>query len=110
MLRFNDFLNPESFLKHSLRLLNNLSSYRGRFHRFFGPVKELKNQIEDTWDADTPIVPPTELIDISNSKKFSRLWTAHSGTESLWEIDANSYDIHTLGMFVYEDFLFTLNH
>jgi outer membrane protein assembly factor BamB len=77
---------------------------------FFGPVKELKNQIEDTWDADTPIVPPTELIDISNSKKFSRLWTAHSGTESLWEIDANSYDIHTLGMFVYEDFLFTLNH
>ena len=47
---------------------------------FFGPVKELKNQIEDTWDADTPIVPPTELIDISNSKKFSRLWTAHSGT------------------------------
>ena len=77
---------------------------------FFGPVKELKNQIEDKWDSDKPKIPPTELFNITNSENISRLWTAQAGTESLWEIDEKSYEIHSLSMFVYEDFLFSLNH
>jgi len=76
----------------------------------FGPIKELKYQIEDSWKSDPQKKPPTELFDIVNSKKLSLLWTAKAGTETLWEIDKKSHEIHTLDMFVYEDSLFTLNH
>ena len=77
---------------------------------FIGPLKELKYQVEDAWESDPQSKPPTELFDIVNSKKISRLWTVDVGSESLWEIDKKSHEIHTLDMFVYEDFLFTLNH
>jgi len=76
----------------------------------FGPLKELKYQIEDSWEDDPQKKPPTELFDIGNSKNLSLLWNAQVGSESLWEIDKESYEIHTLDMFIYEDFLFTLNH
>lgn len=76
----------------------------------FGPVKELKYQIEDSWGSDDPKNPPTELFDIVNTKTISRLWVAEAGTESLWEINKDSHQTHTLAMFVYEEFLFTLNH
>jgi outer membrane protein assembly factor BamB len=76
----------------------------------FGPLKELKYQIEDSWESDPQKEPPTELFDIVNSNGLSLLWNAQAGTESLWEIDKKSHEIHTLDMFIYEGFLFTLNH
>lgn len=76
----------------------------------FAPVKELKLQIEDSWDLGTPKNPPTKLFDIVNTKTLARLWAAEAGAESLWEINKKSDEIHTLTMFVYEGFLFTLNH
>ena len=76
----------------------------------FGPIKELKYQIEDSWESDPQNKPPTELTDITNNKKLSLLWTANVGTETLWEIDKKSHEIHTLDMFVYESSLFTINH
>ena len=77
---------------------------------FIGPLKELKYQVEDAWGSDPQTKPPTELFDIVNSKKISRSWTVEAGSESLWKIDKKSYEIHTLDMFIYENFLFTLNH
>jgi len=75
-----------------------------------GPLKELQAQIEDSWISDPHQNPPTDLYDVVNNKNISRLWTAQLGTESLWDIDKKSHEIHTLDMFIYEDFLFTLNH
>ena len=75
-----------------------------------GPLKELKYQLEDNWKSDSHRNQPTELYDVINNKDISRLWTTQAGTGSLWDIDKKSHEIHTLEMYIYEDFLFTLNH
>jgi len=75
-----------------------------------GPLKEIKYQIEDSWKSDPQQEPPTEIFEVVNNKSLSLLWTAQAGTESLWDIDKKSHDIHTLDMFIYEDFLFSINH
>lgn len=48
----------------------------------FGPVKELKYQIEDAWDEGKPVNEPTPLKQIHQKK----------GTQILWEVNTNKID------------------
>ena len=43
---------------------------------FFGPVKELKYQIEDSLDLENPEVLPRKILDIVQTKQAEILWSA----------------------------------
>ena len=76
----------------------------------FGPFKELKYQVEDSWDAETMDGEPAILTEVVNQKKIDLLWTANLGSDSLWASNERAANLSPLGVFVYENFLFTISH
>ena len=75
-----------------------------------GPLKELKYQVEDSWDSNIMDGDPTALTDVVNQKKIDLLWTANLGSDSLWASNEASGNLSPLDVFVYENFLFSISH
>jgi len=75
-----------------------------------GPVKELKYQIEDSWDSEPATETPTELSDVNNEKNIETLWSTNIGSESSWVGENKPTTSNVLDIFPFENFIFTLNH
>ena len=66
----------------------------------FGPVKELKYQIEDAWDEGKPVNEPTPLKQIYQKKSI----------QMLWEVNANKIESNKpLNIIVQNEKVFVLS-
>ena len=54
----------------------------------FGPVKELKNQIEDSWVDDDIPINPTPLFDLPNNLSAKVLWNLSLGGKAKLNIES----------------------
>ena len=66
---------------------------------FFGPVKELKYQIEDTLDEGKPLVEPTKIKNISQTK----------AAVVTWQSDLEDYPNSDSHLFLGKENLFTIS-